>query len=87
MSFIELPTVVSLRGEDAVQALQGMIGEFEKQKGKELTDKQADALIKVANQLIWSIKAETHSGKTQKIKRQFWSLWRKAPSSHNSMSF
>jgi len=81
MSFIEHPAVVSLRGEDAVQALQEMIGEFEKQKGKQLTDKQADALVKIANQLIQSIRAEKPSGETRnRIKRQFWSLWQKPPS-------
>jgi phage regulator Rha-like protein len=82
VKFLKVPEFVNLSGERAIEALQQLVKDFEKQKGKELTEKQAEALIKVANQLIWSIKAETYQGALDKrIKgRRFGFLMRK-PSS------
>lgn len=80
--FLKVPEFVNLSGERAIEALQQLIKDFEKQKGGELTEKQAEALIKVANQLIWSIKAETFQEALDKrIKRRhFGFLSRKPPS-------
>jgi len=85
MGYIEVPELVSLSGQDAVAALQGLIKEFERQKGKELTDKQAVTLIKIANQLIWSIKTETHqTGLGKIIKRKHFGFLRRKASRLNS---
>jgi len=84
MDFIEVPEFVSLRGEKAIEALQELVKEFEKRKGKELTDKQADTLIKIANELIWSIKAETYqTGVDKRIKQKHFGFLRRKPSSIN----
>jgi hypothetical protein len=87
MSFIEIPELVSLRGDKAIEALQELIREFQQQKGKELTEKQAEALVKIANQLIWSIKAETYQATLDKRikKRVFGFLTRKTLSSQDSI--
>jgi hypothetical protein len=58
---IEVPEFPILRGQDAIDALNEIIEEFKEQKGKELTAKQAKALIKFADGLILSIQAEMSS--------------------------
>ena len=59
MQFIEIPEFEILRGEKAIEALYVFINELEGQRGKELTDKQTNALIKMAKGLISSIETET----------------------------
>ena len=56
---IETPEFPRLCGEEAIEALCCHILELEEQRGKELTDKQTTALIKLAKGLISSIEAET----------------------------
>lgn len=58
MSFIEIPEIPVLHGEEAVELLNQKIEEFQKQKGTRLTDKQAEALTKAANQMIMIIRGE-----------------------------
>lgn len=62
MQPIENPEFPKLRGEKAIKALHDFINELVEQRGKELTDKQTTALIKLANGLISSIKREARSG-------------------------
>ncbi len=62
MQPIEIPKFPRLRGQKAIKALYDFINELEEQRGKELTDKQTTALIKLANGLISSIKREARSG-------------------------
>jgi hypothetical protein len=59
MQPIEIPEFEILRGEKAIEALYVFINELDGQRDKELTDKQTNALIKLANGLISSIEAET----------------------------
>ena len=59
MSYMYIPEFQTLRGEEAIEALNEYIAELEEQKPVELTDKQVDALIKFARGLIASIKLET----------------------------
>jgi len=59
MQPIEIPEFEILQGEKAIEALYVFINELEGQRGKELTDKQANALIKLAKGLISSIETET----------------------------
>lgn len=66
MQYIEVPKSQSWRGEEAIEALQEIIKEFEQQKGKELTGQQADSLIKFAKVLISAIEAEVAAGKSKK---------------------
>ena len=58
MKPLEIPQFPVLRGEKAVKALYDFISELEEQRDVELTDKQTDALIKLAKGLISSIEAE-----------------------------
>jgi len=58
---IEVPQFPVLHGQDAIDALNEIIKELKEQKTKELTVKQAKALIKFANGLILSIQAEMSS--------------------------
>jgi hypothetical protein len=58
MQFIEIPDFPRLRGEKAIEALYDFVDEREEQRGEELTDKQAKALIKFVWGLISSIEAE-----------------------------
>jgi hypothetical protein len=58
MSFIEVPEIPVLQGEEAVELLNQKIDEFQQQKGKRLTEKQAEALTKAAYQMISMIRAE-----------------------------
>jgi len=59
MQPIEIPEFEILHGEKAIEALHVFINELEEQRGKELTDKQTNALIKLAKELISSIETET----------------------------
>ncbi len=63
MSFIEIPEIPVLHGEEAVELLNQKIEEFQQEKGKRLTEKQAEALTKAANQMISIIRAEPSTGK------------------------
>jgi len=65
MSFIEIPEIPVLHGEEAVELLNQKIEEFQQEKGKRLTEKQAEALTKAANQMISMIRARTPTGKIQ----------------------
>ncbi len=47
-----------LCGEEAIRALRDFVDEIKQQKGKELMEKQVDALIEFANGLILSIKTQ-----------------------------
>ena len=55
-----------MRGEEAIEALCNYILELEEQRGKELTEKQNTALVKLAKRLISSIEAETRFGTSDK---------------------
>jgi hypothetical protein len=55
---IEIPEFRRLRSEEAIEALCYYILELEEQRGKELTDKQTNIMIKFARGLISSIGAE-----------------------------
>lgn len=66
MQFIEIPEFPRLRGEKAIEALYDFVDELEEQRGEELTDKQAKALIKFAWGLIFSIEAEKQLGTSDK---------------------
>ena len=66
MRHIEIPEFPVLRGEKAIKALYDFIDELEEQRGKELTEKQTTALIKLAKGLISSIEAETRSDTSYK---------------------
>jgi len=59
---IETPEFPRLCGEEAIEALCCHILELEEQRGKELTDKQTTALIKLTKRLISSIEADTRLG-------------------------
>ena len=67
VSFIEVPEMQVLHGEEAVELLNQMIKEFQQQKGTRLTDKQAEALTKAANQMISIIRGEIWAKSTGKI--------------------
>lgn len=67
---IEIPQYQPWRGEEAIEALHEIIKEFEQRKGRELTGKQADTMIKFATGLITAIEAEiaaSKSGKAAKV--------------------
>jgi len=59
MQRIEIPEFPILRGVEAIGALYDFIDELEEQRGMELTDKQTNAMIKLAKGLISSIEVET----------------------------
>ncbi|NIR86176.1 hypothetical protein GWO13_00855 [Candidatus Bathyarchaeota archaeon] len=61
-----IPEFPRLRGEEAIRALFVLIHELEEQGGKELTDKQTTALIKIAKGLIFSIEEEMRLGTSDK---------------------
>lgn len=77
MRVIEIPEFPTFRGQEAIDALNEIIKELEQQKGKELTEKQAKALIKVANGLISSIKVEIDSKISDKRKPSRFAVFRK----------
>jgi uncharacterized ferredoxin-like protein len=58
MAFIEMPEIPVLRGEEAVEVLNQKIEEFQQEKGKRLTEKQAETLTKAANQMILIIRSK-----------------------------
>jgi len=64
MQPVKIPEFPKLRGEEAVEALNDFIKELGEQRGKELTDKQTNALIKFSLGLISSIEAENLASKT-----------------------
>jgi hypothetical protein len=63
MAFIEIPKIPVLHGEEAVEVLNQKIDEFQQEKGKRLTEKQAEALTIAANQMILMIRSESPTGK------------------------
>jgi hypothetical protein len=67
---IEIPEFQILRGKKAIKALYDFIKEVEEQRGKELTEKQTAALIKLARGLISSIEAETRSSPSDKDSKE-----------------
>ena len=67
MAFIDVPEMPVLHGEEAVEFLNLMIKEFQQQKGTRLTDKQAEALTKAANQMITIIRGEMWAKSTGKL--------------------
>ncbi len=75
--FIEIPEFPTLRGQEAIDALNEIIRELEEQKGKELTKKQAKALIKFANGLISSIETEMSSETSGKNKPKHFAFFKK----------
>jgi hypothetical protein len=85
MSFIEIPEMPVLHGEEAVEFLNQMIKEFQQQKGTRLSDKQAEALTKAANQMIFIIRGETWAKSTGKlhVSNHFW-LFKRFRSSQRS---
>lgn len=63
---IEIPEIPKLRGEKAIRTLYSAIAELEEQRGNQLTDKQAKALIKIAKGMILSIQVERERAKPKK---------------------
>ncbi len=57
MKPVRIPKIVYLRGKDAIEALSTFVDELEEKRGSELTDKQTDALIRIARELSSSIEA------------------------------
>ena len=72
MQYMYIPPVQTLRGQDAIKALNDYIQELEEQKPEELTDKQVKALTQSAKALISSIQSETPS-KSVKPRPSFFS--------------
>ncbi len=66
---IETTEFPRLRGYEAVEALCYYIIELEEERGKELTDKQTTAMIKLMKRLISSIEAEERFGTSDKRMR------------------
>ena len=66
---IKVPESQRLRGEEAIKALHDFIAELEEQKGKELTEKQTKALVKIAKGIISSIQAEMRVGTFGRLKK------------------
>jgi len=67
---IEITRYQPWQGEEAIEFLHEIIKEFERRKGKELTDRQADVMIKFATGLITALETEVaanKSGKAAKI--------------------
>ena len=63
---IEIPEIPELHGEKAVKVLYDAIAELEEQRGNQLTDNQAKALIKIAKGMISSIQVERERAKPKK---------------------
>jgi len=66
MQSIEIPELPTLRGENAIKALNEYIKELEGQNNGELTKKQTQTLIKLSQGLISVIETETHSVNAEK---------------------
>ena len=68
MEYLKIPEFPILCGEKAIKALHDFIDELEKERVKELTDKQTTLLIRLAKGLISSIEQKsrrtprTHTG-------------------------
>ena len=73
---IEIPKIPELRGKKAIEALSDAIAELEEQKGNQLTDKQTEALIKIAKGIISSLQGEKE--RTKPKKRISWLPFMKA---------
>lgn len=63
---IKVPETQELRGEEAIKALSNAIAEIEKQRGNQLADKKARALIKIARGMICSIEVTQERTKQEK---------------------
>jgi len=74
MELLEIPEFPGLRGKEAIQALHDFINELEEQRGKELTEKQTTALIKLTKGLISSIEAEVQSNTSRKHTKEMRSV-------------
>jgi phage host-nuclease inhibitor protein Gam len=61
MQYLNIPKFPTLRGEDAIKALNDYVQELVEQKPEELTDKQVTTLTKFAEGLISSIQSQTPS--------------------------
>jgi len=57
MQISETTDLEALDGKKAIEALCEYVEELEEQRGKHLTGKQTDAMIRVATELISSIKS------------------------------
>lgn len=60
MQPLRMPEFSVLHGEDAIVALREYINELEENGDEDLTERQAKVMIKLAKQLISTIKAESH---------------------------
>ncbi len=66
MQYCERPEVHALQGEDAIKALDEYIDEIRESPPEELTEGQAEAMIKLAKGLISVIDEETTVWETAK---------------------
>jgi hypothetical protein len=66
LQYYDRPEVLVLKGEEAVEVLQKYVKELEEAKPKELTKKQAKAMIKLANGLMSAIKEEVATREASK---------------------
>ncbi len=71
MRHIGAPEFPKLRGKEAKRALLELIREYEEERGKDLTDKQANALVKIAKGLISSIEMEIGASPSNKKIKEF----------------
>lgn len=69
MQYLNIPTFQSLRGEEAINALNEYIKELEDQKPVELTEKQVNVLMKFAKGLISSIESEASKTPVENVKQ------------------
>jgi len=69
MESLRVPDFPTLHGKEAIKALCDFIGELKEQKGRELSEKQAAAMIKLAEGLISTIEKETHSKPSKPIRK------------------
>jgi len=58
MQPIEIPEFPRLHGKKAIKGLHDFVEELEERRGQELTDKQIDALTRIARELISTIEYE-----------------------------
>lgn len=75
MASIEISRMPVLNGQEAVEFLNQLMEEFQQQKGKRLTDKQAQALTKAASQMIVTIRAEKSTGKLHISNHRGFFMW------------
>jgi len=69
MESLRIPNFPTLHGEEAIKALCDFIGELEEQRGRELSEKQTAAMIKLAKGLISTIEKETQSKPSKPIRK------------------